>query len=328
LVNQIGNYDVVNLHGPAPTMCDAFLALHRLTQANRRPALVYSHHFDVDFEGANWACQVYGRLFNRLLRASDHVITTTNTYANMLSYRVRCPITAAPLGVDPQRCSAVRRVTPASPTPLRVLFLGQFRRYKGLDTLLSAVRATPHVSVSIGGRGPLAAYVNRRVLHERLTNVSVIPYVEDGELAALYARHDVVVLPSRNRQEAFGLVLLEGMAAGLVPVASALPGVAEVARMTGLTFPPGDADALSAVLNRLDSNRDDLRRRSERGPVFARRFTWASMACTYERVLVETVHARTPGHGASNRNTASTSPVRSVASWQSGQVQDLEETRG
>ena len=56
LLRDLGKYDLVNLHGPAPTMSDAFLALHRWCRADRRPALVYTHHFDVHFEGAQSAC--------------------------------------------------------------------------------------------------------------------------------------------------------------------------------------------------------------------------------------------------------------------------------
>jgi glycosyltransferase involved in cell wall biosynthesis len=56
------------------------------------------------------------------------------------------------------------------------------------------------------------------------------------------------VLPSINRQEAFGMVLLESMASGTPVVATDLPGVADVARLGGLVAPRGDADALGRRL--------------------------------------------------------------------------------
>ena len=60
------------------------------------------------------------------------------------------------------------------------------------------------------------------------------------------------MLPS-VRMESFGIVLLEGMAAGCVAVASALPGPAEVVGDAGLDFPPGDVDALARILRSLSS---------------------------------------------------------------------------
>ncbi len=50
--------------------------------------------------------------------------------------------------------------------------------------------------------------------------------------------------------ESFGVVLLEGMAAGISVVASRIPGYANVARPSrdALLVPPGDAGALAAAL--------------------------------------------------------------------------------
>ena len=68
------------------------------------------------------------------------------------------------------------------------------------------------------------------------------------------------MLPSTNRREAFGLVLLEGMAAGCVPVASDLPGVRDLARSNGLLVAPGDAQDLRWALQALAARPDTVRR--------------------------------------------------------------------
>jgi Glycosyl transferases group 1 len=57
-------------------------------------------------------------------------------------------------------------------------------------------------------------------------------------------------------------VLLEGMAAGCVPVASDLPGVRAVAGQSGMLVPPGDATALRRTLLHLARNRDILTERA------------------------------------------------------------------
>ena len=63
------------------------------------------------------------------------------------------------------------------------------------------------------------------------------------------------MLPSLDRGEAFGLVLLEAMRAGLAVVATSIPGsgtgfVVED-EDSGLLVPPGDAAALAHAIDRL-----------------------------------------------------------------------------
>jgi glycosyltransferase involved in cell wall biosynthesis len=92
-------------------------------------------------------------------------------------------------------------------------------------------------------------------------------------LNAAYAAADVFCLPSTERAESFGLVLLEAMRAGLPTVASDIPGsgVGYVVRHgeTGLLVPPGDVAALAAALRRLA---DDAPLRRCLGDAGARRW--------------------------------------------------------
>jgi glycosyltransferase involved in cell wall biosynthesis len=75
------------------------------------------------------------------------------------------------------------------------------------------------------------------------------------EMAAFYPNLDVLVVPSLNSTEAFGLVQIEAMMNGTPCVASALPGVRQPVLTTGMgkVVPIGDANALaSAILDILD----------------------------------------------------------------------------
>ena len=96
----------------------------------------------------------------------------------------------------------------------------------------------------------------------------------DEEVARLYRRAHVVVLPAGSRMEAFGITLVEGMRAGCVPVASALPGVTDVVGDAGYIFPPGNADALALILASLSLNDAEWRRRSGRAEEASRQYSW------------------------------------------------------
>ncbi len=75
------------------------------------------------------------------------------------------------------------------------------------------------------------------------------------DMAAFYANLDVLVVPSLNSTETFGLVQIEAMMNGVPTVASDLPGVRQPPRMTGMgeVVPIGDSSALAAaILNIFD----------------------------------------------------------------------------
>jgi len=70
------------------------------------------------------------------------------------------------------------------------------------------------------------------------------------QIANFYPNLDVLVMPSLNSTEAFGLVQIEAMINGVPSVASNLPGVRQPATRheMGAVVPIGDADGLASAL--------------------------------------------------------------------------------
>jgi len=157
--------------------------------------------------------------------------------------------------VDRGRVIAARRRHSPRGEPL-LLYFGRLEYEKGCHDLIAAMprlrRAHPGTRLLLAGSGTAAAMLAETARTHRVRrSVTFLGYVPDGELTALLAAVDAVVLPSRY--EPFGIVALEAAAAGAPLVASTAGGLGElvVDGETGVSFPPGDVPALASAVGRV-----------------------------------------------------------------------------
>jgi phosphatidylinositol alpha-mannosyltransferase len=149
-------------------------------------------------------------------------------------------------GVDTERYETVE------PAPTRrpaVLFCNRHEPRKGLDVLLDAWAGLDRDAVLwVASAGPQTEALRARDVPE----VEWLGVVSDEERDARLRAATIFCAPSIGG-ESFGVVLLEGMAAGAAVVASDIEGYRNVARdgVDALLVPPGDPHALRATLRRL-----------------------------------------------------------------------------
>jgi glycosyltransferase involved in cell wall biosynthesis len=146
----------------------------------------------------------------------------------------------------------------------------RFAAEKGVEVLLEAL---PHVLDKYPQAQVLFAGQYQNVMGEQSYFDRLIPrirkYEEQGcwtflgnlsqqQLAAFYPNIDVLVVPSLNSTEAFGLVQVEAMMNGTPCIASALPGVRRPVQMHGMgkVVPIGDPAALSEALLEVINQKD------------------------------------------------------------------------
>jgi len=105
-------------------------------------------------------------------------------------------------------------------------------------------------------------------------------------MAAFYPNIDVVVLPSLNSTEAFGLVQIEAMLNGAPSIASNLPGVRQPVTIheMGKVVEIGNSEDLARALVEVLSNKKQFLQDS--GPI-AERYSPDSIAAAYEALFAD-----------------------------------------
>ena len=181
----------------------------------------------------------------------------------------------------------------AGPARPVVGFVGRIEPRKGpLDLVRAAplIRAAqPDVRIVLVGDDPYdsAPAYSRQV--RAAEDVEHIPWVADG--AAVMRHLDVLVAPSR--QEPFGTVLAEAMAAGTPVVATRVGGLAEVVAdgVTGRLVEPGDPAELAAAVLEVLADRE---RMGAAAREHARQFGADAYADRVEAILLEAAGGETP----------------------------------
>ncbi len=284
------SYDLIHLHGPVPTFSDVMLLYGLRGLGPRRPRLVYTYHAPIQLThpllGAlAWA---YNLLTQRLARLADHVVVSTPSYAQRLARSVPVDrLSVIPWGVDFERFAA-----PVEKSgPFTVVYVGQIRPYKGLPVLLQAVSGLPEARLWVIGDGHHRQACEKLAAQAHLSQATFWGALPDEEMIRLLRQAHAIVLPSVTHSEAFGIALLEGMAAGLVPVASHLPGVVDVVGNEGFTFPPGNPQALRSILIRLYEDPALRAHLANLAQAKTRLYSWKRVAFSYDRVFKHTGHS-------------------------------------
>jgi glycosyltransferase involved in cell wall biosynthesis len=141
---------------------------------------------------------------------------------------------------------------------------------KGVEVLIGAMprllEAFPRLKVLFAGQ--YEGVMGEEAYYERLMPLidalgeehwEFLGILGQTEMPPFYAACDVLVVPSLNSTESFGLVQVEAMLCGTPSIASNLPGVRQPPKMTGMgeVTPIGDAQALAEAIIRVIENASD-----------------------------------------------------------------------
>ena len=252
--------DIVHLHFPYP--------VGEVSQwlLRRGQATVLSYHSDIVRQAG--ILRFYRPLLRRVLAAVDAIIVGSppmrrsvyladhQAKLHLIPYGIPLArFRARPADAELAAARARVRFKPdaAQPSPT-LLFVGRLRYYKGLDTLIRALPEIPGRLLVVGS-GPMAAEWQALAQATGVADrIAWLGEVSDADLPALYHLADLFVLPASHSSEAFGLVQVEAMAAGVPVVCTELgTGTSYVNQdgVTGRVVPPRDPAALAAAIREL-----------------------------------------------------------------------------
>ncbi len=275
-----------------------------------RKPVVLTYHCDVTLPPgwinrlANIAVHTMDHLAARL---ADVIVTYTEDYARHSPYLSRylhkVRVIPPPVEIPAPRPEAVAafRARWGLENQVVIGMAARLAAEKGVEYLLEAL---PHIlAVHPNARvlfaGPYQNVLGEEAYARRLAPLferyrdhwTFVGVLEPEEMAAFFASCDVVVLPSLNATESFGLVQVEAMLCGTPVVASDLPGVRVPTQTTGMgrTVPPRDSQALARAILEVLANR----------PAYCRPREWVEQhyhtqrtASEYEALFAELLASR------------------------------------
>lgn len=243
IVRLAKSHDFVNLHLPLP---DAGLVAPFL-DADR---LVLTYHCDVNLGNAPLDQAIEGisyRLMNVAMKRAAAIVGNSDSYfrnCRFSEYGAKYRTIHPPVDTKLFRSGGgpERRPGKDNEQPYTIGFVGRIVYEKGLQYLFEAI---PYLRRSLGDIRVLVVGDSTGVAGGSVMD-ELRPYQEAhpdtirflgrlsiDELVAFYHDIDVLVLPSIDPLESFGMVQVEAMCCGTPVVASDLPGVDEVIGATG-----------------------------------------------------------------------------------------------
>jgi glycosyltransferase involved in cell wall biosynthesis len=179
---------------------------------------------------------------------------------------------------------------------LDLIFIGGLDKahyFKGVNILLNSLPSLDERrwNLKIVGDGDLRG--EYETLAARLNlgkRVEFVGKLSDAEMIKALQNSDLLILPSINNNEAFGLVLIEALACGVPVIASDLPGVRSVFenKREGLLVTPGSVEDLNHKLEFILKNeaaRKEMAKAARRLAI--RKYDQELMKQKYENLFTE-----------------------------------------
>ncbi|MEA2065202.1 MAG: glycosyltransferase family 4 protein [Patescibacteria group bacterium] len=277
---KLKNFDIIHLHYPFFGSAEIVWLLKKFNKTEAK--LIITYHMDVIGNGllGKFFQLHYKFLMPRILSSADKIIVSSFDYVEHSKIKnifkeYTNKFAEIPFSIDldrfrpRQRPSSLIKKYRIKENEKIILFVGRLDRahyFKGVNFLIKAfyklTQKTDNVRLIIVGDGDMKFEYQQTAFNFGLRdNVIFTGEASNKDLTRFYNLSDIFVLPSIDKSEAFGIVLLEAMASGIPVIASNLPGVRSLVEngINGFLTEPKNADDLTEKM-RLILKNDELKK--------------------------------------------------------------------
>lgn len=303
LWKELEGFDIVHLHYPFFGAAEVVWLKKIFGKTSSNPSfpmsgnkmrLVLTYHMD------NVGNGILKTIFNlhakfimpKILRSADVITTSSMDYfknSNACNFLTKEKLQELPFGVDQKLYKPMEKgkhlmakYNLEDDDKIILIFsnLDKAHYFKGLEFLIKAFKLVydmgpndsgwrkRNIKLIIVGEGKLKEYYMNLAGQLGISDQIVFTgYVEDDEKIKIINMSDIKVLPSIDRSEAFGLVLIEAMACAKPVIASNLPGVRSVVEdgVNGFLCEPKKPGELAGKIKYLLDNPHIARQMGGRG---------------------------------------------------------------
>ncbi len=281
-------FDIGQLHAPNPFNNTLAVIAFLL---KRKPWVVTYHSDVIGRKG------VFGLLFKIykdliqipvVLGKARQVMPTSPQYikiSDTLPLIDKNKITIIPNGVDLSKFKLKKKKRKEK----EVFYVGRLIYYKGIDVLIKAMKKViheiPDAHLSIGGSGELRKELEDLVKKEGLErSISFLGRISNEEMEKRFNESTVFVLPSVHRSEAFGIVILEAMAAGCPVITTDISGTVYAAGNAGIVVKNKSVEELADAIVKVLKNKKLQEEMSRKGLQHVKKFQWKNIAEMTEKI--------------------------------------------
>lgn len=252
--------DIIHLHLPNPSTF--WCLFHK--QAKELPWVIHWHADvlgNVPDTKVKLLYPFYAVFERRLLRRAKQVIATSPNYLNssepLANFIDKTQVVSLGLKTLPYEVKQANE----DGKHIELLMVGRLTYYKGHRVMLNAlsklVAQNINVKLTIIGGGELRRDIESQISQLNLNeHVKLLGKVSDERLIQALSKAHLLCLPSLERTEAFGVVLLEAARQGIPALVSDVPGsgMSWVVddKKTGLVVKTGCTDSIVSAVKSLE----------------------------------------------------------------------------
>ena len=209
--------DVIHISWPNPSAL--FLLLNK--KAKSKPWVI-QWQSDMVTQHSSWLLKLAYKFFKPfekiLLKRASLIIASTHEYFRhsiaLKDFKEKCHFVPLALKQKTQICDKIDQKWAQEMwgnAEYKVYNIGRLTFYKNQQILIQAARLLPDAKFIITGSGELEQKLKQQIISLGVNNIILTGGLDKNKLTALLNCCDVFCLPSNDRAESYGMVLLEAL---------------------------------------------------------------------------------------------------------------------